>query len=335
MSEGPADLIRLPTVSAIVPAYTMDRWDSLRETVASIRTQTVPVLETIVVIDHNPDLLDRACREMPGVTVIPNNRSRGASGGRNSGAAVSSGEVIAFLDDDEVAAPSWLEALLGHLASPDVAGVGGRSDPLWPGVRPRWFPPEFDWTIGTSYLGMPETAGPVRNVWSGNMVIPRRVFDAVGGFRDGFGKVGDSARPEDTDLCLRATAQQGGTWIYEPAGITGHRVPPQRATLRYFLRRCFSEGRGKAALAAFNGAAESWSVERRYARQVLPRGIARGLRETVGGDISGGARSFAIASGLSFAAAGFIVSWPEGRHLWQRVSRIQIRSQQPDSRPPG
>jgi len=307
LSGNQANLTGLPTVSVVIAAFAMERWDDTKEAVASVRAQTVPVLETILVIDHNPALLDRAERELEGVIVLPNAGNKGASGGRNSGVAASHGEVVAFLDDDAVASPTWLEGLLGHFANPDVVGVGGKLVPLWAGPCPRWFPNEFYWAVGASYRGMPEEATPVRNVWSGNMVIRRRAFDAIGGFREDFGKVGGRSRPEDTDLCLRAAAAQPrGTWIYEPAGIAGHRVPLKRATIGFFLRRCINEGSGKAALAALNGARESTSAERHYTQRVLPKGVVRGLRDTVRGDVSGGLRSIVIAAGFSFTAAGFL-----------------------------
>jgi hypothetical protein len=160
---------------------------------------------------------------------------------------------------------------------------------------------------------MPEDATQVRNVWSNNMAIRRRAFDAVAGFREDFGKVGARSQPEDTDLCLRAAAaQQRGIWRYEPAAVAGHRVPQGRATVGFFLRRCLNEGAGKAALAALNGTAESTSAERDYTRHVLPGGLARGLRETVRGDVSGGLRSLAIAAGFSLTAAGFLTGRAAG-----------------------
>jgi hypothetical protein len=307
LSGKPATRPGLPTVSVVIAAFTMDRWADLQEAVASVRAQTVPVLQTVVVIDHHPGLLARARRELAGVTVVPNASSPGASGGRNTGVAESRGEVVAFLDDDAVAAPTWLEPLLPHFRRPDVVGVGGRLDPLWAGPEPRWFPPEFGWAVGASYRGMPEKAAPVRNVWSGNMVIRRHVFDAIGGFRPDFGKIGGRSRPEDTDLCLRAAAAHRGTWIYEPAGLARHRVPAHRATFGFFLRRCFHEGQGKAALAALNGIVESTSAERQYTRHLLPAAVARGLLATGRGDVSEGLRSAAIGAGFSFAAAGFLM----------------------------
>jgi polysaccharide pyruvyl transferase WcaK-like protein/GT2 family glycosyltransferase len=306
LSKDQPNPVDRPTISVITAAFAMERWDGLCQAVTSITAQTVAVLETIVVIDHNPDLLDRARRELPGVVVVPNLRDRGASGARNSGVAASRGDVVAFLDDDAVASPSWLETMLPHFADPDVVGVGCRVVPVWAGSRPRWFPPEFDWAVGGSYRGMPEEAAPVRNVWTCGMAVSRPVFDAIGGFRDEFGKVGGRSRPEDTDLSLRAAAARpGGTWVYDPAAAVSHHVPLKRATFGFFLRRCLNEGSGKAALAALNGDGQSTSAERLYTRRVLPAGVARGLRDTVRGDVSGGLRSVAIVAGLSSATAGF------------------------------
>lgn len=297
----------VPTVSVVIAAFSMKRWGDLCQAVASVQAQTIPVLETIVVIDHHPDLLERARSELVGVTVIANARDQGASGARNTGVAASHSELVAFLDDDAIASPGWLEALRSHLTDARVVGVGGRLDPLWETSRPRWFPPEFDWAVGASYLGMPMRAEAVRNVWGNNMAIRREVFDMIGGFRADFGKVGTRSSPEDTDLCLRAAAWNGGgTWIYEPLGAANHRVPAERATLRYFAYRCFNEGWGKAALAVLNGMNESISTERRYTRYVLPTALVRGLRETSKGRVSGGLRSLAIIGGFATVMIGFL-----------------------------
>src|SRR3984957_20704525 len=78
---------RLPAVSVVIAAFADERWDQLCDAIASIRSQTAPVLETVVVIDHNPALLVRARGEFTDCTVIANARARGASGARNTGAA--------------------------------------------------------------------------------------------------------------------------------------------------------------------------------------------------------------------------------------------------------
>lgn len=308
MSTPVKENTQLPSVSVVIAAYADERWQQLCDAVESVRAQTVPVLETVVVVDHNPALLARAQREFTDCTVMANTSSRGASGARNTGAASCHGEIIAFLDDDARSTAHWLAALLRHFAREDIVGVGGRIDPLWAAPRPRWFPMEFGWAVGFSYRGMPETTQPVRNVWTSNMAIRRSVFEAIGGFRDDFGKVGDVARPEDTDLCLRAAAG-GGTWLYEPAGNVGHWIPRQRTTFRYFARRCFHEGQGKAALTALDGAGESTAAERSYTRRILPRAVLVGLRDTVSGDAWGAARAAAITAGFAITVAGFAAGW--------------------------
>jgi GT2 family glycosyltransferase len=304
MSAAVESVTRLPSVSVVIAAYADERWGQLCDAVESVRAQPTPVLETVLVIDHNPALLARSRREFADCTVIANTGSRGASGARNAGAVYCRGEVIAFLDDDARASAHWLGTLLRHFTRDDIVGVGGRIDPLWGAPRPAWYPSEFGWAIGFSYLGMPEEVQTVRNVWTSNMAIRRSVFAAIGGFREEFGKVGDVARPEDTDLCLRAAAA-GGNWLYDPDAYVGHWVPEQRTKFRYFARRCYHEGQGKAALAGLDGAGESTASERSYTLRVLPRGVLRGLRDAAAGDAWGAARAGAIAVGFAVTTAGF------------------------------
>ncbi len=108
-----ARAVTYPTVSVIIPTYTQARWDWLRECVASAKAQTVPALEIIVVVDHNPELLEEITREFPDVIAVPNIGGRGVSGARNSGVKASRGEVAAFLDDDSIAS----DGLAGHPAA--------------------------------------------------------------------------------------------------------------------------------------------------------------------------------------------------------------------------
>ena len=60
-----------------------------------------------------------------------------------------------------------------------MAGVFGRVG----------LPPEFDWVVGCSYVGLPVAAGPVRNLIGTDMSVRRHLMESVGGFREGFGNV--------------------------------------------------------------------------------------------------------------------------------------------------
>jgi len=303
----------ISSVSVVISAYTLERWHQLVDAVGSVTRQSHPDLETIVVVDHNPVLLSRANAELDGTRVVANTGPRGLSGARNSGIAVARGNVVVFLDDDAEARPGWLAQLLEPYRDPRVMGVGGRVDAAWHLDRPVWFPREFDWVVGCTYLGLPSVRSEVRNVIGANMSFRREVFDKVGGFTNGIGRVGTlPAGCEETELCIRA--RRGlplWTIVYEPDAEVRHHVPPQRARARYFLSRCLAEGRSKAALAGLAGAGPALETERRYVTRVLPAGVLRNAVDTVRGDPAGLARTTAIVFGLLLTALGFAAGWVE------------------------
>jgi GT2 family glycosyltransferase len=298
-----------PTVSVIICGYTEKRWSDLIEAIGSADEQTVRPVEIIVVIDHNPALLRRARFALPDAVVIANEDARGLSGARNSGVRATRGEVLAFLDDDAIAAPDWLEHLLEPYRDPAVIGVGGTVEPLWPDRRPRFMPDEFDWVVGCTYRGLPATTSPVRNLIGANMSIHRGVFDAVGGFRAGVGRVG--TRPvgcEETELCIRATQRLPGTrMIFAPRARVRHRVTKERAGWPYFRARCWAEGLSKAVVARLAGREDGLASERQYITHTLPRGLVRGIMDAVvRGDPAGLARAAAIVAGLTITTAGYV-----------------------------
>src|SRR5436309_12820458 len=117
--------IASPSVSVIICAYNEERWDDLVAAVSSLHRQTHRPEEIIVVIDHNPDLLARAQAELREVVILANAGQPGLSGARNSGIAAARGDVIAFLDDDAIASPEWIEHLIASYARSEVVGAGG------------------------------------------------------------------------------------------------------------------------------------------------------------------------------------------------------------------
>lgn len=70
----------VPTLSVVICAYTLDRWEDLRAAIGSVLVQDPPADEVVLVVDHNQALLERAERELSGVHVVPNQRRRGLSG---------------------------------------------------------------------------------------------------------------------------------------------------------------------------------------------------------------------------------------------------------------
>jgi GT2 family glycosyltransferase len=295
------------TVSVVIPSHDPARFPMLAAVVAAARAQTRQPDEIVVVVDHNEELFDRASRELTGVTVLGNRYGRGVSGNRNTGAEHTASTLVAFLDDDVEVGPDWLGRLIEPFADPRVVGTGGAITPIWPHRR-EWVPAEFLWAYGASYVGMPTRTTIVRNVWSASMVVRRDAFNAVGGFRTDFGKIGDRSQPEDTELCIRMAQANEGFWVYVPDAVIGHHVTPDRNRVGYFLTRCYREGRGKVAMARLPRNTQrpaDLSHERRYLTRVLPRAVWRGLADTVTGrDPHGAARSAAVVMGVTAAAIG-------------------------------
>lgn len=303
-----------PTVTVVVCAYTQQRWPDITLAVESVFAQRTPPTELILVIDHEPMLLDRAAAAFPGVTVVASTGQRGLSGARNTGAELARGEVVAFLDDDAVAAPEWLDRLTPHYRDPAVLAVGGSATPAWEKSRPRWLPSEFDWVVGCTFTGQPSRLAPVRNLIGCNMSVRRDALGRVGGFNSALGRVGNAPLGcEETELCIRLRRQRAdGIILYDPSAGVRHRVTAERGTWNYFWRRCFAEGRSKAVVARLVGTNAALSSEREYIRRTLPEGIRRELSASRG-DATGLLRAAVIAAGVAIAVTG---------HLLTRVRRM-------------
>ena len=308
-------------VSVVVATYNANRRDELDACLAALGRQTVAPVEVIVVVDHNPELLATARQAFPSATVIENSHPRGLAGARNTGIDAASGSIVAFVDDDTRPEADWLERLHDCFADPTAVGAGGALIPRWTNGVPRWLPTEFYWVFGCSYTGLPEQLAPVRNPIGANMAVRRKTLEEIGGFRAG--GAGEEPRtirsrgvvraqgnvPDDTDLAIRVKQRwPRSIWLYQPEAKAHHTVTRERASLSYFLRRSLEEGAGKARLAAFVGSQDGLSSERRHLGVVLPRGIARGLRELFDGDPRGGLRALAIVIGLISSAAGFALA---------------------------
>ncbi len=304
-----AGLDELPTMSVVICTYTTDRWYDLERAVCSVMNQTTAPHEIVVVVDHNPELRQRVRRRFPAVTAIENRFARGLSGARNSGIEIVTGEVVAFLDDDAVAAPTWLHYLQRSYSNPDVLGVGGVAEPAWDGGRPDWFPAEFDWVVGCSHVGLPHRLAPVRNLLGANMSIRRDVLELAGGFSGHLGRIGaDTAGCEETELCIRAANRDPGRFFaHEPAARVTHRVPESRSSWRYYAQRCWAEGRSKAVVSRLSTGSGTLRTERSYATRTLPAGIAKGVGDAVTRRRRGGmARAAAIVGGLTVTSAGYL-----------------------------
>ncbi|HEX6469846.1 MAG TPA: glycosyltransferase [Streptosporangiaceae bacterium] len=126
LSGEPADeaATTWPSVTVVIP--TRDRPGLLRETLASIRDHDYPgELRSIVVFDQS-EVDDGVAGDKPGreVVAVPNRRTPGAAGARNTGILAAESELVAFCDDTDLWLPGKLRAQVEVLrAEPDAEFV--------------------------------------------------------------------------------------------------------------------------------------------------------------------------------------------------------------------
>lgn len=308
---------RPTTVSVVVCANTEERWNDLAAGIGSLADQTHVPEQVVLVIDHDDDLLERAADVFAGpfgstramrIDVVANTEGKGVSGARNTGVSWCDRDVVTFLDDDtRIGDPRWIAMMLSVYADSDVAGVGGGATPNWSGVeQPAWFPPEFGWVVGCSYVGLPNGPEDVRNFIGCNMSFRREVFDTLGGFSPGGRNPIGPARCQETEYCIRLHRRfPEARLVFDPALNVFHRVPPRRREFDYFRSRCWSEGVSKATVAREMGAHDGLATERAYSSRALPMGVLRGVGQGLRGDLNGFRRAGAIVLGALLVAAGY------------------------------
>lgn len=195
----------------------------------------------LVVVDNAPssDATQRLAAARPEVRYVLEPRA-GLAVARNTGVRATTGDVIAFTDDDAVVHPDWLARLVPPFADPRVMSVTGTVLPavlateaerlaearMWSfnrELRPR--------TFTAAYFARVRARGvPVWYVGAGaNMAIRRTAFTHVGLFDERLGP-GTSGCGEDSELWYRLLAA-GWHCAYEPAAVVSHYHRPEVAAL--------------------------------------------------------------------------------------------------------
>jgi glycosyltransferase involved in cell wall biosynthesis len=240
-------------VSVVICTHSMRRYDDVTDAIESVRTQTYDNVETVVVVDGNEPLYDRLRREYDDLAdclVHCNDDNRGVSASRTIGARLASGDVVAFLDDDAIAQPDWVERLVDVYEQTDAIAVGGRMTGEWLAGRPWYLPAEFDWLVGVTHPGFAEAGAEIRNTFESNISFRREPFLELSGFDPAFGPDAESYRhSEGAELGTRLQGEFGRGVVYEPDAVVSHKVFEHRTKLSWLLRRAFKQGVSKRQLA--------------------------------------------------------------------------------------
>ncbi len=180
-------------VSAIIPVYNGERF--IADAIRSVLGQTWPVYECIVVDDGSTDGTARVVEEFGDAVRLIRQLNTGVSGARNAGVAAARGELVAFLDSDDVWLREKLERQLPFFQQrPELgmvySGIVFVDEALNP-TRSMYAPAGEDALRNTLLMEAPFVP------FSMTAVVPVRVFQEVGGFDERL-KIG-----EDLDLICR------------------------------------------------------------------------------------------------------------------------------------
>jgi GT2 family glycosyltransferase len=217
----------MPQVSVII--ITRNRPKMVRECLERLGIQTLPPDEIIVVDSSTGEDTQAVLDSYPEVVRlrIPDGRHNMPQA-RNLGIAHARGEILAFLDDDSMAQPEWLERLVEPYDDPSVGGVGGRlidameearatpEDPRIGVLRP-------DGLQRANFVRDPGRPVEVDFVRGCNMSFRRAALIHIGGFDRRY--IGSNVG-EETDVCLRVK-KAGWKMVFQPTAVVHHLAAPR------------------------------------------------------------------------------------------------------------
>jgi len=232
-------------VSVVVPH--LNQTEALDRCLASLAAGSRRPDEIIVVDNGSVRLPESVCARHPGVRLARED-TPGPGPARNTGVAMASGDVLAFIDADCVAAPDWIAVVAERFATDlGVQVLGGAvlvvpADAARPTALEAYemvYSYRMDW-----YLRERGFTG------AGNMAVRRTTWERVGPFAG-------IATAEDIDWCHRALAL-GVPVVHEPTMRVWHPARPGIAELFAKSSRVSAQAwsaarkslRGRAAFAA-------------------------------------------------------------------------------------
>ena len=215
----------VPFVSIVIPAYNVAPF--IGETLTTVFAQTFTDFEVIIVNDGSPDTeeFERALQPYIDRISYLKQENRGASAARNTGVRAARGELIAFLDADDLWSPNYLEEQLKFIreygcdlacADAMIFGVSADAGRSYMDSLMAAAPPEGRVT----FL---ELVNAERSLITSGVVVRRDLVLEVGLFDEAL------RNAQDFDLWLRL-ARHGARLAYHRKVLLSYRSRPNSLT---------------------------------------------------------------------------------------------------------
>lgn len=171
----------------------------------------------------------------------------GLSVARNTGASFARSAILAYLDDDAIASPQWLQTLWdAYQANEKLAIAGGKVTLIWVDgmVAPAWLSDGLAGNLGAYDLGdsVLYIDRPGLTPRGLNYSIRRTFLEQVGGFDTNLGRVGKNLLSNEELHMTKLALQAGWQVAYLPDALVAHHVSPNRVKQGWFLSRGWWQG---------------------------------------------------------------------------------------------
>lgn len=174
----------------------------------------------------------------------------GVSHARNLGASLARSEWFAYIDDDALPFPDWVERARALISAADtsVGLIGGAVLPRWP-VRPYEGSVEparlgSRWRTLLSLVDTERRArgSKVPEIVACNLLIRRALLEELGGFPCELGRTPESLLGGEEIAVARAVAARGFIVQFEPQLRVYHQIHAERLATQWVRRRAEAEG---------------------------------------------------------------------------------------------
>jgi glycosyltransferase involved in cell wall biosynthesis len=235
-------------ISAVICTY--NRAAYLRKALRSLIEQTLdPSQYEILVIDNastddTRSVVESERSARPELRYV-HEPTVGVSRARNAGWRNARAEYVAYLDDDAIADPPWLERMLGFLEStePRPGAVGGRIEPIWERPRPAWLSDDMARALTVvDWSDRPIALEPHQWIVAANIGFPRRILEEIGGFKVDLGRQGSRLLSNEENYMRIQIEELGHICYYHPEIVVKHHMHASRITQSWLKRRMYWQG---------------------------------------------------------------------------------------------
>lgn len=115
--------VQTPSISFIIPAFNEEKY--IAKTIEAILKQPPELVKEIIVADNNSaDRTAEIAKKYPKVKVVLE-KNKGTNWARQTGLKAATGEIIAFIDADNLVIAGWSEKVIKALSNPKISAVSG------------------------------------------------------------------------------------------------------------------------------------------------------------------------------------------------------------------